>query len=129
MTMAKAARFWRNVTRIGLAHVAVLAGLIRWSRETKSSNRQTIVWMNGGAVDGVAKIRSAAAPKPMKASTPPLEARPSKTEEAEDEQPVLASAKSEIQLPAPASTITPKPSATPKPAPKATPRPTPKPIP
>jgi TonB family protein len=126
--MAKDARFWRNVTLIGLAHVAILVGLIRWSRETKSSNRQTIVWMNGGAGDGVAKTRSAVAPKPMKASRPPPEARPSKTEEAEDERPVLALAKSDIQLPAPASTTTPKPSATPKPAPKATPRPTPKPI-
>ncbi len=102
--MAKDARFWRNVTLIGLAHVAILVGLIRWSRETKSSNRQTIVWMNGGAGDGVAKTRSAAAPKPMKASTPPLEPRPSKTEEAEDEQPVLTSAKSDIQLPTPGST-------------------------
>ena len=100
--MAKDARFWRNVTLIGLAHVVILAGLIRWSRETKSSNRQTIVWMNGGAIDGVAKTRSAAAPKPMKASRPSPEPRLSKTEEAEDEQRVLASAKSDIQLPAPA---------------------------
>jgi TonB family protein len=127
--MAKDARFWRNVTLIGLAHVAILAGLIRWSRETKSSNRQTIVWMNGGAGDGVAKTRSAAAPKPMKASRPPPEARPSKTEEAEDEQPVLASAKSDIQLPAPASTTTPKPTETPKSTPKLTPKPAPKPTP
>src|SRR6266571_140935 len=127
--MAKDARFWRNVTLIGLAHVAILVGLIRWSRETKSSNRQTIVWMNGGAGNGVAKTRNAAAPKPMKASTPPLEPRPSKTEEAEDERPVLTSAKSDIQLPTPASTITPKPSATPKPTPKATPKPAPTPTP
>jgi len=85
--------------------------------------------MNGGVGDGVAKTRSAAAPKPLKASTSPLEPRPSKTEDAEDEQPVLASAKSGIQLPAPASTITPKPSATPKPTPKSTPKPAPKPTP
>src|ERR1700730_3992201 len=123
--MAKDARFWRNVTLIGLAHAAILVGLIRWSRETRSSNRQTIVWMNGGAGDGVAKTRSAATPKLAKASTPPPEARPSKTKEAEDEQLVLTSAKSDIQLPTPASTITPKPSANPKPTPKATPKPTP----
>src|ERR1700730_3743942 len=127
--MAKDARFWRNVTLIGLAHAAILVGLIRWSRETRSSNRQTIVWMNGGAGDGVAKTRSAATPKLAKASTPPPEARPSKTKEAEDEQLVLTSAKSDIQLPTPASTITPKPSANPKPTPKATPKPTPKPPP
>jgi TonB family protein len=127
--MAKDARFWRNVTLIGLAHVAILVGLIRWSRETKSSNRQTIVWMNGGAGDGVAKTRSAAAPKPMKASRSPPEARPSKTEEVEDEQPVLASAKNDIQLPAPASTTTPRPTESPKPTPKLTPKPAPKPTP
>jgi TonB family protein len=127
--MAKDARFWRNVTLIGLAHVAILVGLIRWSRETKSSSRQTIVWMNGGEGEGVAKTRSAAAPKPMKASRPSPEARPSKREEAEDERPVLASAKSDIQLPAPASTTTPKPTETLKPTPKLTPKPAPKPTP
>jgi TonB family protein len=127
--MAKDARFWRNVSLIGLAHIAVLAGLIRWSREIKSSNRQTIVWMNGGAGDGVVETRSAAAPKRIKASAPLPKPRPSKTEEAEDEQPLLTSAKSDVQLPAPLSTIMPKPSATPKPAPKATPKPTPKPTP
>ena len=127
--MAKDARFWRNVTLIGLAHAAILVGLIRWSSETKSSNRQTIVWMNGGAGDGVAKTRSAAAPKQVKASTPPPEPRPSKTKEAEDEQLVLTSAKSDIQLPTPASTMTPKPSANPKPTLKATLKPTPKPTP
>ena len=127
--MAKDARFWRNVTLIGLVHAAILVGLIRWNRETKSSNRQTIVWMNGGAGDGVAKTRSAAAPKQVKASTPPPEPRPSKTKEAEDEQLVLTSAKSDIQLPTPASTMTPKPSANPKPTLKATLKPTPKPTP
>jgi len=127
--MAKDARFWRNVTLIGLVHAAILVGLIRWNRETKSSNRQTIVWMNGGAGDGVAKTRSAAAPKLAKASTPPPEPRLSKTKEAEDEQLVLTSAKSDIQLPTPASTMTPKPSANPKPTLKATLKPTPKPTP
>src|SRR6266446_7986774 len=127
--MAKDARFWRNVTLIGLVHAAILVGLIRWNRETKSSNRQTVVWMNGSAGDGVAKTRSAAAPKQVKASTPPPEPRPSKTKEAEDEQLVLTSAKSDIQLPTPASTMTPKPSANPKPTLKATLKPTPKPTP
>lgn len=129
--MAKDARFWRNVSLIGLAHVVVLAGLIRWSRETKSSSRQTIFWMNGGAGDGVAETKSAAAPKRIKASRPPPEPRRSKREEteAEDEQPLLTSAKSDIQLPAPAATIAPKPLPTPKPTPKATPKPTPKPTP
>src|SRR2546427_4100401 len=34
-TMSKDVRFWRNVTLIGLAHVAVIYGLIRWNRESK----------------------------------------------------------------------------------------------
>jgi TonB family protein len=129
--MAKDARFWRNVSLIGLAHVVVLAGLIRWSRETKSSSRQTIFWMNGGAGDGVAETKSAAAPTRMKTSRPPPEPRRPKREETETkgEQPLLTSVKSDIQLPAPAATIAPKPLPTPKPTPKATPKPTPKPTP
>jgi hypothetical protein len=43
--MPKNVRFWRNLTLIGLAHVALIGGLVRWSRETKT-NPQSIVWMN-----------------------------------------------------------------------------------
>ena len=49
--MSKDARFWRNVTLIGLAHVALIVGLIG-CRETKNPDAQSIVWMNGGAGDG-----------------------------------------------------------------------------
>ncbi len=49
--MAKAGRFWRNVVLIALAHVALIAGLIRWSLAARaSSNPESIVWL-GGAGD------------------------------------------------------------------------------
>ena len=136
--MSKDTRFWRNVTLIGLAHVVVVVGLVRWSRETKNSKAKSIVWMNGSAGDGaVTGTKGAAPPKPLKASTPAPEPKPLKKEEPDDEQPVLTSAKSDIQLPTPKPTPTSAPKAsptpvvkvTPKPTPKHTPKPTPKPKP
>src|SRR6266702_1139346 len=115
--MSTDARFWRNVTLIALAHIAVLVGLIRWSHQTKSSNAQSIVWISRGAWDGAAReAKSGAAPQPLK------------PDETEKESPVLTAAKSEIQLSTPTAT----PKATPKPTPnktvlaKASPKPSPK---
>ena len=127
--MSKDARFWRNVTLIGLAHVALFIGFVRWSHESNASNAQSVVWMNGGAGDGATSpAKAAARPKTARISTPRPEPESLKKEE---EQPVLTSAKSEIQLstpkPTPTATSTPKP--TPKPTPKATPKLTPKPTP
>jgi len=144
--MSKGARFWRNVILIGLAHVAVIVGLIRWSREPKNASAQSIVWMSGDGGDGTAAAtKSAATPKPVKATTPRPERTPEppQKEETEEERPVLTSAKSEIQLPtpkpSPTSTSSPKatptpkakltPKSTPKPTTKPTPKPTPKPSP
>jgi TonB family protein len=135
--MSKDFRFWRNVTLIGLAHVAVIYGLVRWNGASKRANTQRIVWLNGGAGDGdVGATPPGSTPRPTKtvASTP--EPKVSETNEP-DNDPLLTSAKSEIQLPLP----TPKPTATaspktsptavvkvtPKPTPKSTPKPTPKP--
>src|SRR5690348_11236796 len=110
--MPRNLRFWRNVTIIGLAHVAVIVALIRWSRETKDAGAQNVVWMNGGAGDGVAiEKKSIAQPKPVKPPPPRVESKtePERIEEHKDEdRPVLTSATSEIQLPA----VTPKPSPT-----------------
>src|SRR5262245_37890278 len=40
--------FWRNVILIALAHVALIAALIRWSTAAKaSSNPESIVWLGG----------------------------------------------------------------------------------
>jgi TonB family protein len=136
--MPKNARFWRNVTLIGLAHIALIVGLVRWSRETKDTGAQNVVWMNGGAGDGnAAEEKMAPPPKPRKAITSRVESTPTplRKEEAEEEQPVLTSAPSEIQLPTPkpsprpTSTASPAriPKPTPTPKPKVTPKPTPKP--
>ena len=113
--MARDARFWRNVTVIGLAHVAILIGLIRWSRESKKSNASDIIWMESGAGD-VAAAPPASEPRPNESEeTPHPTPEASKIEEAE-EQPSVAPVKSDIQLPAPV----PSPTATP--TPKQTPR-------
>ena len=130
--MSKDARFWRNVGIIGLAHVAILVGLIRWSREPKNPGAQSVVWMNDGAGDGAAtESKSAATPMVAKISTPTPE--PKRREESEEDRPILASTKSDIQLPTPTPkptpASTPKPSATPKPTPKPKPKPTPTPTP
>jgi outer membrane biosynthesis protein TonB len=138
--MSKDARFWRNVTLIALAHIALLVGLIHWSLQAKSSsNAQSIVWI-GGAEGGAAETKSAA-PAPVKILSAPAEPKLLKSDEPEDEKPLLTAAKSEIQLPTPKPTATsmpirkpiasptPKAKATPKPTPKQTSKPTPKPTP
>lgn len=139
--MPKNLRFWTNVALIAAAHVAVIVGLIRWSRASNDANAPSIVWMNGGAGDGVVAEKKISPP-----TKSPAPQRESKTElprehDADVDRPLLASAPSEIQLPtptatpartpAPRSTATPKPTASPnvKGTPKAKPKPTPKPTP
>src|SRR2546430_382644 len=46
--MPKDARFWRNVTIIGLLHLVVLLGLLWWSQTPKRVPKD-VVWMEGGA--------------------------------------------------------------------------------
>ena len=132
--MSKDARFWRNVILIALAHIALLAGLIRWSLQTKRpSNAQSIIWI-GGAENGAGETKRGA-PTPVKVLAARAEPTPLKSDEPEDEKPLLTAAKSEIQLPTPkpAATLMPihKPTASPtpkvKPTPEQTPKPTPKP--
>jgi TonB family protein len=140
--MPRNARFWRNVTLIGLAHVALIVGLIRWSRGTKSPGAQTIVWISGGAGDGAGnQTKSAPTPKTVRATVPQPERTPEppRNEETDQERPVLMSTKSEIQLPATAAKPSPRVTATasppraakasPSPKTKVTPTPTPKPRP
>jgi TonB family protein len=117
------------VVLIALAHVALIAGLIRWSVAARvSSNPESIVWL-GGAGDlsaGASEQQESPSPKQPAAAT---ESSDSEQDEAADEKPVVTTAKSEIELPS----ATPKPTATPTPA-KAGPTPvvkakvTPKPI-
>ena len=134
--MPKNLRFWRNVTVIGLAHTAVIVGLVRWSHERKTASGQSIVWMSGG--DGGEGIAVDKKPR-LQAIKPSAESQvePSPFEEPDNERPVLTSAPSEIRLPSakpsPASISSPKPTpkvkAPPKPTPKPKPKPTPKPSP
>jgi TonB family protein len=134
--MSKDSRFWRNVTLIGVAHVAVIYGLVRWNRETKAANSQSILWLNGGGGDGAASAtQTGFTPKKLNAATSTPEPKPPQTNESDDDRPVLTSAKSDIQLPTPRPSASPTSKAgptavakvTPKPTPKPTAKPTPKP--
>jgi len=125
--MSKKPRFWRNVTLIALAHVALIAGLIRWSLAARSApEAESLVWLN--RVEDLAAERSqGTAAAPTKISAASVEPEPLKPDETEKEQPPLTQAKSEIELPKPTPTATPAPRLTAKP--KATPKPTAKPTP
>jgi TonB family protein len=140
--MPKNLRFWTNVGLIAFAHILVIVGLIRWSRESKNASAQSVVWLNGGGGDGLVTEKKNL-PAPVKSPLPRKESRTEllKERESAEDRPYLASAPSEIQLPtpkpSPPPTATPvhtpksKPKETPKPTPKpkATPKPTPKPSP
>jgi len=127
-------RFWRNVVLIALAHVALIAGLIRWTLAARaSSNAESIVWL-GSAEDLAAGEPENEPSPPATRTVPQVEPKPAKDDEAQEEKPVVTTAKSEIELPSatPKPTATarpPKPTATPTPKPKVTPKPIPKPTP
>jgi outer membrane biosynthesis protein TonB len=117
--------FWRNVTLIALAHIALIACLIRWSLAARSAPEpESLVWLSG-AEDLAAKRSEMSASRPVEISASPVEAEPLKPDETKRERPSLTQAKSEIDLPKPTPLETPVPKATAKP--KATPKPTPKP--
>ena len=135
--MPKKLRFWTNVGLIGLVHVAVISGLVRWSRETKDAGDQSVVWMNGGEGSGLPSDKKPSPPREK--SLPRRDERSERSRDEDEDRPLLASAPSEIQLPVatpkPSATpmVTPRPTpklkATPKPTPKPKPKPTPKPSP
>jgi TonB family protein len=146
--MPKNFRFWGNVALIATAHVAIIIGLIHWSRAEKDAGAQSIVWMSSGAGDGVV-LEKRSIPSPTRPPRTESKTETLKERDLDEDSPVLASATSEIQLstptatpirtPSPRSTSTPKPSASPevkgtpkrkpKPTPKPTAKPTPKPSP
>jgi TonB family protein len=120
---AASRRFWRNVVLIALAHAALIAGLIRWSVAARvPPNPESIVWLGSteGVATGESEDEASLAPKQAR---PPVEAKPRKDDEPEEETPPLITAKSEIELPSP----TPKPTPASTPRPKSTAPPTPKP--
>ena len=130
---APSGRFWRNVVLIALAHVALIAGLIRWSVAARpSSNPERIVWLGGAGDLAAGESENQESPSPKQPPTD-TESSGSERDEVADEKPVVTTAKSEIELPSatpkPTATATPqpKPSATPAPRAKTTPKPIAKP--
>jgi outer membrane biosynthesis protein TonB len=126
--MSTTPRFWRNVTLIALAHVALIAGLIRWSLAARSPpDAESLVWLSGGEDLAAERLASSASP-PTKVSVPPVESEPLRPDETEKERPSSTQATSEIDLPTPKPTpaVTPTPKPTAKPTPKPKPKPTPK---
>jgi outer membrane biosynthesis protein TonB len=122
--MSKNPRFWRNVTLMALAHVALIAGLIRWSLAARSApDAESLVWLSGAEDLAAEKSESSASSSP-KISAPSIESQPSKPDETEKERPSLTETKSEIQFPKPTPRETPVPKASAKP--EATPKSTPK---
>src|SRR5437867_4239617 len=115
--MTKTGRSWRNVVLIALAHVALIAGLIRWYLAARaSSHPESIVWLGpGGLAAGESESEPSSPPKP---EAP----KPSNEDEEHEKKPVVTTAKSEIELPSP----TPKPTSTAASTPKSTATPTPK---
>ena len=68
------AAFWRNVVLIALAHVALIAGLIRWSVAAKaSSNPESIVWLGGAGDLSADESEKQESPTPKQ---PPLRPNP-----------------------------------------------------
>ena len=120
--MSKNSRFWRNVTLIALAHVALIAGLIRWSLAARSApDSESLVWLSAGDLEPGRSDDSVASSS--KISIASVESEPLKPDEEEKEQPPLTQAKSEIELPKPTPKETLVPNATAKA--KATPKSTP----
>jgi len=133
MTTGRDIRFWRNITLIALAHVALIAGLIRWSVAARAStNAESIVWLAGAEDLAAGQSENGEAPL-VQREAHPVQPKPLKDEQAEEEKPPVTAAESEIELPSPTPKPTPKPTSTPKlsatptPKPKANPKVIPKP--
>jgi len=122
MTTGRDIRFWRNVTLIALAHIALIAGLIRWSVAARAStNAESIVWLGGAEDLAAGQSENEKAPS-LQREAHLDQPKPLRDDQAEEEKTVVTPAHSEIELPSP----TPKPTPKPKLTPKTTPKPTPK---
>jgi TonB family protein len=60
-------RFWRNVTLIALAHLALIVLALRWAGEIKAANAPEITWVSGAAEEDVAlqPETDASTPEPL----------------------------------------------------------------
>jgi len=136
--MPRSGSFWRNLAVIGLAHVAVLMGVLRWSASATKPASSDIIWMEGvvgEATPVTANVSIPATTPPLPAELPLIAEEDAQVEaDRDDATPLPSAAKSELELPppTPAPSATPRPSptlspkASPKPKPEATARPTPK---
>ena len=121
MTTGRDIRFWRNVTLIALAHVALIVGLIRWSVAARAStNAESIVWLGEDLAAGQPENEEASS---AQREAHPIEPKPLKDDQAEEEKRLVTAAQSEIELPSPTPKPTPKPTSTPKPSTTSTPKP------
>src|SRR5216117_3071422 len=113
-------RFWRNVTLIAFAHVALIVGLIRWSVAARAStNAESIVWLGGAEDLAAGQSENEKAPS-LQREAHLDQPKPLRDDRAEEEKPVVTPAHSEIELPSPTPKPTPKPKLTPKTTPKPT---------
>jgi len=136
--MPRNGSFWRNVAIIGLAHVAVLTGVLRWSASAKKPVATDILWMEGGVGEVAPLVSQVSLPAPTlpDVAEPPFvaeaEASPPFGQTGTDDPPIVPTAKSDLELPTPSPppSATPRPSASsPRASPKATPKPSPRPTP
>src|SRR5436305_13194388 len=98
--MSKNPRFWRNVTLIAVAHIALIAGLIRRSLAARSKpDEESLVWLSEGDLEPGRSDNSVACNS--KISIPSIEPEPLKADEQKKEPPPLIQPKSEIELPIP----------------------------
>src|ERR1700754_4415170 len=92
-------RFWANVVLIALAHVALIAGLIRWSVVAKaSSNPESIVWLGAAGDVSAGETEKEKSPSTKQPAAEPESVR-SEKDEAAEEKSVVTTAKSEIKIP------------------------------
>jgi TonB family protein len=116
--MRHTARFWRNVTLVGILHVVAVIALLRWASGSKITSAEEITWLNAAdeaiATADPAKAEETPTPEPVRQASP-----------ADEQQPAAVPTKSEIELP----TATPFPTAAPLIMSSPSPKPTSKPIP
>ena len=117
--MPNSRQFWRIVALIGLAHVVAVIGLVRWNARGKPPNPASIVWITGDSGGDVGPSTGAYGHVSTKASPPAAaeETAPAAKLPDNEDSIVLASAKSEIELPVATPTATPTPVGKPSAAP------------
>ena len=100
------AGFWRNVTLIAVAHVALLITILYWRNPRSNSGVQPIVWMTG------ANNQATEAPltEPPEPSTAPDDSSAATLppEDVQQDHAITPPAKSEIELPSETPTLAPK---------------------